>query len=89
MRQATQMCGQTNDVAPFNYESIGLGLDQLRREAHCGTKVVSNQNQSPTPNGTYPARAITITLGNYCPTWKSGIVSVTWCTATTSTPPNT
>ena len=37
-----------------------LGLDKLRREIRCASALT-------TPSG-YPASAITITLGSYCPT---------------------
>jgi prepilin-type N-terminal cleavage/methylation domain-containing protein len=51
-------------------------LDQLRREVHCGSAV--------DPNGSWPTNAITITLGSYCPTNRSGATAyVTWCTTGT------
>ena len=49
-----------------------LGLDKLRREIRCG-------NELTTPSG-YPASAITITLGSYCPTAGGAAATVTWCT---------
>jgi prepilin-type N-terminal cleavage/methylation domain-containing protein len=48
-----------------------LGLDKLRREIRCASALT-------TPSG-YPASAITITLGSYCPT-AGGATTVTWCT---------
>jgi prepilin-type N-terminal cleavage/methylation domain-containing protein len=48
-----------------------LGLDKLRREIRCASTLT-------TPSG-YPASAITITLGSYCPT-AGGATTVTWCT---------
>jgi prepilin-type N-terminal cleavage/methylation domain-containing protein len=48
-----------------------LGLDKLRREIRCASALT-------TPSG-YPASAITITLGSYCPT-AGGAATVTWCT---------
>jgi prepilin-type N-terminal cleavage/methylation domain-containing protein len=48
-----------------------LGLDKLRREIRCASALT-------TPSG-YPASAITITLGSYCPT-AGGAPTVTWCT---------
>jgi len=55
-----------------------LALDKLRREIHCGGTV------SPNPNGTWPTKSITISLGSYCPTNSAGSVSVTWCTSATA-----
>jgi prepilin-type N-terminal cleavage/methylation domain-containing protein len=52
-----------------------LALAKLRREIHCGGTV------SPNPNGTWPTKSITITLGSWCPTNAAGSVSVTWCTS--------
>ena len=49
-----------------------LGLDKLRREIRCA-------NGLTTPSG-YPASAITITLGSYCPTAGGAAATVTWCT---------
>jgi prepilin-type N-terminal cleavage/methylation domain-containing protein len=49
-----------------------LGLDKLRREIRCA-------NTLTTPGG-YPASAITITLGSYCPTAGGAAATVTWCT---------
>jgi prepilin-type N-terminal cleavage/methylation domain-containing protein len=49
-----------------------LGLDKLRREIRCA-------NGLTTPSG-YPASAITITLGSYCPTAGGAATTVTWCT---------
>jgi prepilin-type N-terminal cleavage/methylation domain-containing protein len=49
-----------------------LGLDKLRREIRCA-------NTLTTPSG-YPASAITITLGSYCPTAGGAPATVTWCT---------
>ena len=49
-----------------------LGLDKLRREIRCA-------NALTTPSG-YPASAITITLGSYCPTAGGAATTVTWCT---------
>jgi type II secretory pathway pseudopilin PulG len=51
-----------------------LALVKLRREIHCASAV------SPNPNGTWPTRSVTIVLGSLCPTYQSGIASVTWCT---------
>ena len=48
-----------------------LGLDRLRREIRCASDIT-------TPSG-YPASAVTITLGSYCPT-AGGATTVTWCT---------
>lgn len=51
-------------------------LDQLRREVHCGSTV--------DPNGAWPTNAITISLGSYCPTNRTGATAyVTWCTTGT------
>jgi prepilin-type N-terminal cleavage/methylation domain-containing protein len=55
-----------------------LALAKLRREIHCGGTV------SPNPNGIWPTKAITITLGSWCPTNSAGSVSVTWCTSATA-----
>ena len=49
-----------------------LGLDKLRREIRCASGLT-------TPSG-YPASAITITLGSYCPTAGGAATTVTWCT---------
>ena len=49
-----------------------LGLDKLRREIRCASTLT-------TPSG-YPASAITITLGSYCPTAGGAVATVTWCT---------
>ena len=49
-----------------------LGLDKLRREIRCASGLT-------TPSG-YPASAITITLGSYCPTAGGAAATVTWCT---------
>ena len=49
-----------------------LGLDKLRREIRCASALT-------TPSG-YPASAITITLGSYCPTAGGAATTVTWCT---------
>jgi prepilin-type N-terminal cleavage/methylation domain-containing protein len=49
-----------------------LGLDKLRREIRCANSVT-------TPSG-YPASAITIKLGSYCPTAGGAAADVTWCT---------
>jgi prepilin-type N-terminal cleavage/methylation domain-containing protein len=49
-----------------------LGLDKLRREIRCASALT-------TPSG-YPASAITITLGSYCPTAGGAAATVTWCT---------
>jgi prepilin-type N-terminal cleavage/methylation domain-containing protein len=49
-----------------------LGLDKLRREIRCASTLT-------TPSG-YPASAITITLGSYCPTAGGAAATVTWCT---------
>jgi prepilin-type N-terminal cleavage/methylation domain-containing protein len=46
-----------------------VALDKLRREIHCASGV--------TPASGYPASAVTVTLGSYCPT---GAATVTWCT---------
>jgi prepilin-type N-terminal cleavage/methylation domain-containing protein len=48
-----------------------LGLDRMRREIRCASDVT-------TPSG-YPASAVTITLGAWCPT-AAGATTVTWCT---------
>jgi prepilin-type N-terminal cleavage/methylation domain-containing protein len=52
-----------------------LGLDKLRREAHCAS--------AATPAGS-DASSITFTLPSYCKTY-SGNASVTWCTRSVST----
>src|SRR3954452_24976071 len=52
-----------------------LGLDKLRREAHCAS--------AATPGGSNPS-SITFTLPSYCKTF-SGSASVTWCTRNVST----
>ncbi len=49
-----------------------LGLDKLRREIRCASALT-------TPSG-YPASAITIMLGSYCPTAGGTVATVTWCT---------
>jgi prepilin-type N-terminal cleavage/methylation domain-containing protein len=49
-----------------------LGLDKLRREIRCASALT-------TPSG-YPASAITIMLGSYCPTAGGAVATVTWCT---------
>jgi prepilin-type N-terminal cleavage/methylation domain-containing protein len=49
-----------------------LGLDKLRREIRCASALT-------TPSG-YPASAITITLGSYCPTAGGAATTATWCT---------
>ena len=49
-----------------------LALDKLRREIHCASGV--------TPTSGYPASAITVTLGSYCPTAGGAATTVTWCT---------
>jgi prepilin-type N-terminal cleavage/methylation domain-containing protein len=69
---------QTNRVGAQQHAR--LALVKLRREIHCASAV------SPNPNGTWPSRAVTIVLGSYCPTYKSGIASVTWCTVGSSAP---
>jgi prepilin-type N-terminal cleavage/methylation domain-containing protein len=58
-----------------------LGLDKLRREIRCAGGLT-------TPSA-YPASAITITLGSYCPTAGGAAATVTWCTKdrTGATPP--
>ena len=48
-----------------------LGLDRMRREIRCASDIT-------TASG-YPASAVTITLGSYCPT-AAGATTVTWCT---------
>jgi prepilin-type N-terminal cleavage/methylation domain-containing protein len=48
-----------------------LGLDRMRREIRCASDIA-------TASG-YPASAVTITLGTYCPT-AAGATTVTWCT---------
>lgn len=48
-----------------------LGLDKLRREIRCASSL--------TPTSGYPASAVTITLGSWCPT-AGGASTVTWCT---------
>jgi prepilin-type N-terminal cleavage/methylation domain-containing protein len=55
-----------------------LALNKLRREIHCGGSV------SPNPSGAWPTKAITITLGSWCPTNSAGSASVTWCTSATA-----
>ena len=55
-------------------QAARLALVKLRREIHCASAV------SPNPNGTWPSRSVTIVLGSQCPTYQSGIASVTWCT---------
>ena len=52
-----------------------LGLDKLRREAHCAS--------AATPVGSNTS-SITFTLPSYCKTY-SGNASVTWCTRSVST----
>jgi prepilin-type N-terminal cleavage/methylation domain-containing protein len=52
-----------------------LGLDKLRREAHCAS--------AATPTGSNTS-SITLTLPSYCKTY-SGNASVTWCTRSVST----
>jgi prepilin-type N-terminal cleavage/methylation domain-containing protein len=48
-----------------------LALEKLRQEIHCASAVT----------GTPPTSSITITLGAYCPTNKTGATtSFTWCT---------
>lgn len=48
-----------------------LALDKLRQEIHCASAIT----------GTPPTSSITITLGAYCPTNKTGATaSFTWCT---------
>jgi prepilin-type N-terminal cleavage/methylation domain-containing protein len=57
-----------------------LALDKLRQEIHCASAVT----------GTPPTSSITITLGAYCPTNKTGATaSFTWCTKdkTATAPP--
>jgi prepilin-type N-terminal cleavage/methylation domain-containing protein len=49
-----------------------LALDKLRREIRCGSGVA--------PTSGYPASAVTITLGSYCPTAGGAATTVTWCT---------
>jgi prepilin-type N-terminal cleavage/methylation domain-containing protein len=48
-----------------------LGLDRMRREIRCASDVTTGSG--------YPASAVTITLGSYCPT-AAGATTVTWCT---------
>jgi type II secretory pathway pseudopilin PulG len=55
-------------------QAARLALVKLRREIHCAKAV------SPNPNGTWPTRSVTVVLGDLCPTYLSGIASVTWCT---------
>jgi prepilin-type N-terminal cleavage/methylation domain-containing protein len=52
-------------------QSARLGLDKLRREIRCASGLTSSG---------YPASAITITLGSYCPTAGGAAATVTWCT---------
>jgi prepilin-type N-terminal cleavage/methylation domain-containing protein len=52
-------------------QSARLGLDKLRREIRCASALTSSG---------YPASAITITLGSYCPTSGGAAATVTWCT---------
>ena len=49
-----------------------LGLDKLRREIRCADSLKTSSG--------YPASAITITLGSYCPTAGGAAAMVTWCT---------
>jgi prepilin-type N-terminal cleavage/methylation domain-containing protein len=49
-----------------------LGLDKLRREIRCANGLTTSSG--------YPASAITITLGSYCPTAGGAAATVTWCT---------
>jgi prepilin-type N-terminal cleavage/methylation domain-containing protein len=70
----------TNAEADMNnryqaQEAARLGLDKLRREAHCAS--------AATPAGS-TASSITLTLPTYCKTY-SGNASVTWCTRSIST----
>jgi prepilin-type N-terminal cleavage/methylation domain-containing protein len=48
-----------------------LGLDRMRREIRCASDITTGSG--------YPASAVTITLGSYCPT-AAGATTVTWCT---------
>jgi prepilin-type N-terminal cleavage/methylation domain-containing protein len=52
-------------------QSARLGIDKLRREIRCASALTSSG---------YPASAITITLGSYCPTAGGAAATVTWCT---------
>jgi prepilin-type N-terminal cleavage/methylation domain-containing protein len=56
-----------------------VALDQLRREIHCASSVSGNEAW---PN----IRSITIVIPSSCATWRSGILSVTWCTLGSSSP---
>ena len=49
-----------------------LGLDRMRREIRCASDIT-------TASG-YPASAVTISLGSYCPTAGGAAATVTWCT---------
>ena len=49
-----------------------LGLDKLRREIRCANGLTTSSG--------YPASAITIQLGSYCPTAGGAAATVTWCT---------
>lgn len=49
-----------------------LGLDRMRREIRCASDIT-------TASG-YPASAVTISLGSYCPTSGGAATTVTWCT---------
>jgi prepilin-type N-terminal cleavage/methylation domain-containing protein len=48
-----------------------LGLDRMRREIRCASDITTGSG--------YPASAVTITLGSWCPT-AAGATTVTWCT---------
>jgi prepilin-type N-terminal cleavage/methylation domain-containing protein len=61
---------QTNRTQ--SQQDARLGLDKLRREIRCASDLT-------TASG-YPASAITITLGSYCPTAGGAATTVTWCT---------
>ena len=51
-------------------QNARLALDKLRREIHCASALP-----------TYSTSSITITLGSYCPTNRTGATaSFTWCT---------
>src|SRR4051794_39611926 len=56
-------------------QAARLGLDKLRREAHCAS--------AATPAGSNTS-SVTFTLPSYCKTY-SGSASVTWCTRNVST----
>ena len=48
-----------------------LGLDKLRREIRCASSLTSASG--------YPASAVSISLGSWCPTTGGAATTVTWC----------